>query len=63
MARCRACGEVIEVPKGWSVGPAVRRHYWARHRDRMERRRADRQATAALEAAPKPRAAKAKERA
>lgn len=33
--RCRACGEAIEVPAGWSHGPAVRRHYWARHRDVM----------------------------
>lgn len=35
--RCRACGEAIEVPPGWSHGPAVRRHYWARHRDVMTR--------------------------
>ncbi|HEX2058633.1 MAG TPA: hypothetical protein VHI71_09705 [Actinomycetota bacterium] len=35
--RCRACGETIEVPPGWSHGPAVRRHYWARHRDVMTR--------------------------
>jgi hypothetical protein len=35
--RCRACGEAIDVPEGWSHGPAVRRHYWARHRDVMTR--------------------------
>jgi hypothetical protein len=35
--RCRACGEVIDVPEGWSHGPAVRRHYWARHREVMTR--------------------------
>lgn len=33
--RCRTCGETIEVPAGWSHGPAVRRHYWAKHRDVM----------------------------
>jgi hypothetical protein len=54
MAKCKTCGETIEVPGGWSVGPAVRRHYWAKHRDRMERSRADRQAIAVLEATPKP---------
>ncbi len=35
--RCRTCGEDIDVPDGWSHGPAVRRHYWARHRDVMTR--------------------------
>ncbi|HEX2196890.1 MAG TPA: hypothetical protein VHJ76_08185 [Actinomycetota bacterium] len=35
--RCRSCGELIEVPQGWSHGPAVRRHYWARHREVMTR--------------------------
>jgi hypothetical protein len=33
--RCRTCGAVIRVPDGWSRGPAVRRHYWAKHRDVM----------------------------
>ena len=33
--RCRTCGATIRVPAGWSAGPAVRRHYWAKHRDRM----------------------------
>ncbi|MDQ3982243.1 MAG: hypothetical protein M3271_06130 [Actinomycetota bacterium] len=35
--RCRTCGETIEVPEGWSHGPAVRRHYWAEHREVMTR--------------------------
>lgn len=35
--RCRACGKTIDVPKGWSHGPAVRRHYWAEHREVMTR--------------------------
>jgi hypothetical protein len=34
---CRTCGDTIEVPDGWSHGPAVRRHYWAKHRDVMTR--------------------------
>jgi hypothetical protein len=33
--RCRACGKKIEVPEGWSHGPAVRRHYWSAHREVM----------------------------
>ena len=33
--RCRICGSVIRIPKGWSTGPAVRKHYWAKHRDVM----------------------------
>jgi hypothetical protein len=33
--RCRTCGAVIRVPDGWSAGPAVRRHYWSKHRDVM----------------------------
>lgn len=37
--RCRACGEAIPVPAGWTHGPAVRRHYWAKHRDVMTRGR------------------------
>ena len=31
MAECKTCGATIEVPEGWSVGPAVRRHYWEAH--------------------------------
>ncbi|MGH2705698.1 MAG: hypothetical protein ACRDJ4_11555, partial [Actinomycetota bacterium] len=51
MAKCTTCGKTIEVPEGWSVGPAVRRHYWAEHPERMERGRADRAAERALQAA------------
>jgi hypothetical protein len=36
--RCRTCGKVIRVPKGWSVGSASRRHYWREHRDVMQPR-------------------------
>jgi hypothetical protein len=34
--RCHTCGKTIHVPKGWTPGPAVRRHYWAKHRDVMQ---------------------------
>lgn len=30
--RCKACGARIRIPEGWSQGPAVRRHYWTKHR-------------------------------
>jgi hypothetical protein len=33
---CKTCGQKIRIPKGWTVGPAVRRHYWAKHRDVMQ---------------------------
>jgi hypothetical protein len=33
--RCNQCGKVIRIPAGWSVGPAVRRHYWREHREVM----------------------------
>lgn len=33
--RCKQCGKTIRIPAGWSVGPAVRRHYWRDHRDVM----------------------------
>ena len=32
---CNACGRKVRMPKGWSRGAAVRRHYWAKHRDVM----------------------------
>jgi hypothetical protein len=48
MATCKTCGATIDVPEGWAVGPAVRRHYWQEHTDRMIARRADRAAEAAL---------------
>ena len=33
--RCKTCGRRIHVPKGWSSGPAVRKHYWAKHPEVM----------------------------
>ncbi len=36
-ARCHTCGARIRIPDGWTVGPAVRRHYWAKHRTVMQR--------------------------
>ena len=33
--RCRTCGSRIRIPDGWTPGPAVRKHYWAKHRDVM----------------------------
>jgi hypothetical protein len=33
---CGACGKRIHVPEGWSNLPAVRRHYWKHHRERMQ---------------------------
>lgn len=35
--RCHTCDRTIHVPSGWSKGAAVRRHYWAKHRDVMEK--------------------------
>ena len=48
MAKCTTCGKTIRIPEGWSVGPAVRRHYWAKHPQRMEAKRADRAAEASI---------------
>jgi len=33
--RCHTCGKKIRIPEGWTALPAVRRHYWAKHRDVM----------------------------
>lgn len=33
--KCRTCGSRIRIPDGWTAGPAVRKHYWAKHRDVM----------------------------
>lgn len=33
--KCRTCGSRIRIPDGWTPGPAVRKHYWAKHRDVM----------------------------
>ncbi len=48
VATCKTCGRTIAVPEGWSVGPAVRKHYWEQHPERMEKTRADRSAEATL---------------
>ena len=37
--RCHTCDKVIRVPKGWTQGPAIRRHYWREHREIMQGRR------------------------
>ncbi len=54
MATCRTCGAEIQVPEGWSVGPAVRKHYWSEHPDRMEGKRADREAEESIPRKTKP---------
>ena len=53
MAKCKTCGKAIRIPKGWTVGPAVRRHYWAKHPERMEQTRIDKAAEAAMAPAKK----------
>lgn len=35
LPRCKACDKPIRIPKGWSSGAGVRRHYWAKHREVM----------------------------
>lgn len=50
MAKCKTCGKTIRVPKGWTIGPAVRKHYWRAHTDVMERAHADRKAEESLPA-------------
>ena len=50
MATCKTCGVEIPVPEGWSVGPAVRKHYWSEHPQRMEQKRADRAAEESIPA-------------
>lgn len=48
MAKCNTCGKKIRIPDGWTVGPAVRKHYWTKHRDIMDKQRVDREADQAL---------------
>ena len=36
LPRCHTCDTPIRVPKEWSTGAAVRRHYWAKHRSVMQ---------------------------
>ena len=33
---CKLCDRAIRLPDGWTRGPAVRRHYWAKHREVMQ---------------------------
>ncbi len=33
---CKRCNRRIRVPEGWSFGPAVRKHYWAKHPEIMQ---------------------------
>ena len=33
---CRLCERSIRMPKGWTRGPSVRRHYWAEHPEIMQ---------------------------
>ncbi len=55
MARCKTCGATIAVPEGWSVGPAVRKHYWEQHPERMERARPERDAETTMPPPGRPR--------
>jgi hypothetical protein len=48
MAKCKTCGKSIRVPKGWTTGPAVRKHYWRKHPERMEKSRHDHEAESKL---------------
>lgn len=48
MAKCHTCGKKIRIPDGWSLGPAVRKHYWTKHPDVMDKQRADRDADQAI---------------
>ena len=34
--KCRTCGARIRIPEGWTPGPAVRKHYWAKHPEVMQ---------------------------
>ena len=53
MAKCKTCGKTIRVPKGWTIGPAVRRHYWSKHPEVMTRPAADRKAEASIPSKPR----------
>jgi hypothetical protein len=33
---CTLCERSIRMPKDWTRGPAVRRHYWATHPEIMQ---------------------------
>lgn len=34
---CKLCDRAIRIPKGWSGGAGIRRHYWSKHREVMMR--------------------------
>lgn len=34
---CKQCDRAIRIPKGWSMGAGIRRHYWSKHREMMMR--------------------------
>ena len=36
--RCKTCGAAIRVPEGWDKGSAVRKHYWRKHPEVMQRK-------------------------
>lgn len=48
MAKCKTCGKTIRIPAGWTIGPAARRHYWAKHPEVMQGKRADKAAVKSL---------------
>ena len=39
---CKECGRKVRLPADWSVLPAVRKHYWAKHREVMQPKRTTR---------------------
>ncbi|MBW3589835.1 MAG: hypothetical protein KY429_10490 [Actinobacteria bacterium] len=53
MAKCKTCGKTIRIPQGWTIGPAVRRHYWSKHPEVMTRPAADRKAEASIPSKPR----------
>lgn len=50
MAKCKTCEKTIRIPNGWSIGSAVRRHYWSKHPEVMLQSKADNSAESALPA-------------
>ena len=43
--KCKTCDEEIIVREGAAAGPAVRRHYWEKHPETMNRTKAQIEAT------------------
>ena len=33
---CNLCARSVRIPTGWTRGPAVRKHYWAKHPEVMQ---------------------------